>query len=298
MATKHDLGYKELFSYPKLVQELLENFVPLPFVKDIDFSTLERLDKSYVTRATERRESDVIYKVNFKGKEAYIYLLLEFQSSNDYWMGLRILRYICEFYSDLTKNFKASQQKLPVIFPIMLYNGDGRWTAPTDLSDLIESYGLDKRFVPQFSYFKIAENEFSEETLLEMKNAIAAIFYAERSEKTKLKEHFTTVIELLRDETPDIINAIEHWLFNFIQSEEMHDLILEKFGDIKEGKNMLATAVEGFAEIKIQEGIERGIERGMERARLEDAKNFKKAGVAIDTIVVCTGLPKEVIEKL
>ena len=36
----------------------LENFVDLPFVKEIDFSTLERVDKSFVTRSAKRRAAE------------------------------------------------------------------------------------------------------------------------------------------------------------------------------------------------------------------------------------------------
>ena len=292
--TSHDLGYKELLSHPELVQQLLENFVDLPFVKDIDFTTLERVDKSFVTRSSKRRESDLIWKVQFMGKEAYIYLLMEFQSKNDHWMALRILRYICEFYSDLTKNFKAPRKKLPAVFPIMLYNGEARWTAPKSLAGLIDASGIDAAYIPQFSYFSIAENEFSEETLLAMKNAVAAIFYAENSDKQHLTEYFITVVDLLRNEKPQIISAIERWLLSFVKSDDMQDLVLENFADIKESGNMLATTVKKFAEMNRLEGVEQGLEKGLELI----VKNMKARGKSVYEIAESTGLEYAVVEKL
>lgn len=101
MANIHDIGYKELFSYPELVEELLLSFVKEDFVQHLDFSTLERLDKSFITPEFKEKESDLIYRINFREKAVYIFLLIEFQSSVDKFMALRILRYITEFYEYL-----------------------------------------------------------------------------------------------------------------------------------------------------------------------------------------------------
>ena len=96
MANEHDLRYKKFFSNPKLVEELLTSFVKEDFIPKIDFSTLEQVNKSFVTGNYRSKESDIIYKVRFNdSSEAYIYLLLEFQSTVDKYMALRILRYIC-----------------------------------------------------------------------------------------------------------------------------------------------------------------------------------------------------------
>ncbi len=74
----YDNTYKGLFSHPKMVQELLEEFVHEDFVKDLDFATLEQLDKSFYTKEFRKKESDLIYKVRFKGRDMYIFLLIEF----------------------------------------------------------------------------------------------------------------------------------------------------------------------------------------------------------------------------
>jgi len=73
-------------------------FVDQPFVKHLDFSTLQKVNATFVSPDFQRRESDIIWKVAFRGKPVYIFLLLEFQSSPDRWMPLRFLRYIVELY--------------------------------------------------------------------------------------------------------------------------------------------------------------------------------------------------------
>ena len=46
---EHDDGYKPLFSHPEMVADLLRGFVHEDWVRDLDFSTLEKVPGSYVT---------------------------------------------------------------------------------------------------------------------------------------------------------------------------------------------------------------------------------------------------------
>jgi len=44
----HDHSYKLLFSHPEMVADLLRGFVIEDWVKDLDFTTLERVSGCYV----------------------------------------------------------------------------------------------------------------------------------------------------------------------------------------------------------------------------------------------------------
>ncbi len=68
----HDKGYKKLFSNTTIFRQLLETFVPEPWIKEIDFKRCETLDKSFIADHYKETESDLIYKIKLKGKEAYI----------------------------------------------------------------------------------------------------------------------------------------------------------------------------------------------------------------------------------
>ena len=101
IAHDHDRRYRYLFSHPGFVERLLTSFVDERFVDELDFSTLERVNASFVSEEFARREADVIWKLSFRGRPVYLFLLIEFQSSVDRWMALRFLRYVAEFYQSL-----------------------------------------------------------------------------------------------------------------------------------------------------------------------------------------------------
>ena len=136
----------------------------------------------------KHRDSDIIYKLKIKNREIYLYLLIEFQSTVDKYISLRMLRYVLELYEYLIKKTKAKQ--LPVVFPLMLYNGDEKWTAVENVCDLIEKpaeLGAIKPYLPDFKYFKIVENEFSAKTLEQIHNIISTVFLVENDDKESLK---------------------------------------------------------------------------------------------------------------
>jgi predicted transposase YdaD len=93
----NDRGYKMLFSHPRMVEDLFKAFVKEDFVSEIDFSSLKRANNSYVTKDFKDREADILWQTKFKGKEAYIYILIEFQSTVDKFMSLRCLLIFCFF---------------------------------------------------------------------------------------------------------------------------------------------------------------------------------------------------------
>jgi len=51
---------------------------------------LTLVNKSYITADYEELESDIVYKANLNNTEVYFYILLEFQSTVDYRMPLRL----------------------------------------------------------------------------------------------------------------------------------------------------------------------------------------------------------------
>ena len=304
MASDSDKRYKKIFSNPLVVEELLLYFVHEDFVKDLDFSTLERLDKSFVTEKFQEKESDIIYKVNFKGNEIYIYLLIEFQSTVDKFMSLRILRYILEFYDFLSQNDKFV--KLPAVFPILLYNGEDKWTAKENISDIIIG-SIPKRYIPNFSYYKLIENEISKETLLKIHNFVSAIFYIENSTPEQIKSEIMSIISLIEKERPDLIKLFRLFINNLFKTSNYNNIeeVNQEIDNIMEVKTMLEMALKRRDE-QIRQDVLREMNNNMnnkiietkKETKIETAKKMIEDNFSIESITRYTGLTEEEIRKL
>ena len=140
----HDHSYKLLFSHPEMVADLLRGFVHDDWVKDLDFASLERVGDGYVTDDLRERVDDIVWRVRLGPEWLYVYLLIEFQSSVDTFMAVRILAYLGLLYQDIIRaGSLTAERKLPPVLPIVLYNGKPRWNAATEVAELIATAPAD-----------------------------------------------------------------------------------------------------------------------------------------------------------
>ena len=95
------------------------------------------MPNSFVTDDLRDRENDVIWRARHQQRWIYVYLLIEFQSTIDHFMAVRVPLYTLLLYQDLinTKQIKKNEL-LPPVFPVVLYNGKTHWHSATQLSDL------------------------------------------------------------------------------------------------------------------------------------------------------------------
>ncbi len=98
-------------------------FIPDDWLHGLYYSTLEKVPGSYISEDFKQREDDIVWLVKVGGDWVYLYLLLEFQSSVDKYMALRMMVYIGLLYQNLIKRKEVlADGRLPPILPIVLYN--------------------------------------------------------------------------------------------------------------------------------------------------------------------------------
>jgi len=95
---KHANAYKNMFSYKEVIRDLIRGFVKQDWTNELDFDSLERVSDSFVTDDIRDREDDIIWRVRLGPGCLYIYLLIEFQSTVDNTMAIRIMTYIGLLY--------------------------------------------------------------------------------------------------------------------------------------------------------------------------------------------------------
>ena len=122
MPERHDGSYRLLFSYPRMVEDLLRGFLP---VEVPEGSSLERRAEIQVSDRLHRREQDLVWCLRGPGREPILNLMLEFQSEVDPDMDLRISIYKGLLSQDLRRSQKT--RDLPPVEAAVLYNGRPRW---------------------------------------------------------------------------------------------------------------------------------------------------------------------------
>lgn len=212
-------------------------------------------------------------------------------------MAVRMLHYMMSFYLDFI-NQRQRMKKLPPLFPIVLYNGDAKWTAPVEIQELIDNNELLGEFGLQFKYFKLAENEFSPDKLLKIQNIVSTIFLAETHyDIDVLLNEFTT---LFRKKDRQAVSLLLNWFKYLSEERRITEADFEQIKVVyEEGEaNMLVNAIRKEKQLLIQQGRQEGrLEGELEKAK-EIAKSMLLEGLSIDLIIRTTKLSQEEIEQL
>jgi hypothetical protein len=257
----HDHGYKLVFSHPEVVRDLLLGFVREDWVRELDFDTLERVGGSFVAEDLRGRENDVLWRVRFGPRWLYVYLLLEFQSTVDRFMALRVLTYMALLYQDLARGEQLGPDGLlPPVLPLVLYNGERPWNASVELGDLVAKVPGLECYAPGMRYLLLDEKRL-EALDPSLRNLAGALFDFERAKTTD--DILQTVQQLLAWLDGPGGEAIRRtfaiWLRRVLSETRGEPVDVE---DLTEVKSMLVERAREWVEQWKREGLEQGQLRG------------------------------------
>ena len=302
----HDSSYKFLFSNPEFVRDLIMGFIPDDWLHSLDYATLEKVPGSYITDDFKQREDDIVWRVKVGGEWVYLYLLMEFQSSVDKYMALRMMVYVGLLYQDLIKRGEMLVDgRLPPILPIVLYNGSQRWSAATDIAELIPAVpGLVSEFKPSLKYLLIDENAYSTSELSSLRNLVAAVFRFEQAQSpTSIEDIINLLIEWLADR-PDLKRMFALWIRATLMRKPNYSILLPQIDDLQEIKVMLADRLEEWAHGYMAEGELKGKQQGLQEGKQQGemlalqrllAKRF--GVIPVETVALLSHASLEDIER-
>jgi predicted transposase YdaD len=276
---QHDLSYRLFFAHRRMIQDLLRDIVGERWVDLIDLDSGERVNASFVSPRHENRESDIIWKFRRKDGEepVYIYILMEFQSRPDPSMPVRLMGYVSLFYQSLMANQPAAGwRKLPLVIPVVVYNGLEPWNVATDLGSLMGDLDPSAEiYRPQLRYRLVDEASYSREELAALSSPVADLFWLERSRDWS---DVRTSIHRLRMSIPPTEDSLKRAFETWLQKVVLPRLGLPEEGisatpTLEEFETMLAESIDRWnrelREEGLQEGLQKGLEKGLQKGLQE-----------------------------
>ena len=316
---QHDTGYKELFSYPEFVQQLIEGFAPAEMAELMDFSTLKNHSGNYITPLFEEKFEDVVWsvEVTWQGvtQQVFLYILLEFQSRVDRTMPIRLMHYVACFYDHLLKNGTTTPHKgLPPVLPIVLYNGSERWTARQDIYDMVhpEPPAFLQVYQPHLRYYLVDEGRYTDEELNLRQTPLSGVFSIENAsmDRKGLQQAVDRIVAIIQADPHKerIDKIITRWLKRHLQRLGA-EVNLDQLNSLVEDKDMLAENLENWAQQERREEREKVLQETEQRLReaekraleekRETVRHLLAFGVLSDEqIAEATGLAVDEIAKL
>lgn len=268
---KFDASYKRLFSHKEVVASLLQCFAPPEILEKMRLNTLHAMPTEHITEKNRARINDSIWRLEFGDSTCYLVIMFEFQRVEDIWMALRKLIYSGLFFDDLTK--QEGQDKrfyLPAILPIVLYNGEKAWTAPTSMEQLYSpNYGELEKYCPSQEFFLIDIKHLSQENDRDKNSLCMAIFDLERA---KTPEDIIIVFENLSrlmpaDKLLSLHKAFINLLASSIANKSPFSKELRSCQNVQEAYQMLSQTLETWENNVLNKGIAIGRNEGISIGR-------------------------------
>ena len=289
----HDQSYKAMFSHARVVEDLVRGFVAElieggeEWVERLDFSTLEPLPTERIDSKLRSRSNDLVWRVRFRDAEdgpewLRVLLMLEFQSSVDWGMPLRVQSYAVRLFESLWQGRRPGRDdRLPAVLAVVVYNGTVPWTAPQALADLVgkgtRPRGEVKVSRPQFvgeRYELIDIGAYKLEGLPEG-NLVSLVVAAERmtgpGEATAVLERALRLLSAAERE--NLRDTFLSW-FRLLVARTGVDLdiledpeMLERIEESGALRTTLEQRFQALRDADIAKGEARGLERGLEQGR-------------------------------
>jgi len=292
----HDSLFKRIMEKDIAAREFLDEYLPKDVRNMLDLNSIKVEKESYIEPNLTRRLSDIVYSVKTKdNKDAFVYVITEHQSKADPLMAFRLWKYILL----LAERHIEKKEKIPLIFPIVVYAGTAKYTASRNLWNLFEYPELAKKYLTE-DHALVDLQEMSDDEIAKKKH-IALWQYIMKH--VKMRDMLKLWESLFKKFPDSVIMDKEHgyfyisnllWYIDGKLSEEkrneLSSLIIEHLPK-DDGEGLMRTIADSYRD----EGIVIGEARGEARGKAEVAKSLLSENIDPDVISSATGLPVDQI---
>ena len=263
--------YKRLYAFPEMVEDLARSLFPRDALGAVDWPSLERLPTERVGADFRRRLGDAAWRVRARpagGRGGWLHLLvlLEFQSTDDRAMALRVMEYTTMLYLELARQGALDGGgRLPPVLPVVLYNGDEPWRSARDVAELVDETGPALApHQPSQRYALLDGRRAAADDLRELTRAVALL--EQSSSAADLARVAGLLTWALRAPgRRELRRAFADWLWVLSRRLAPGEEAPPDAPSLEEVRVTLEERVSRWPEPYIRQGLEQGIEQGLEQ---------------------------------
>ena len=271
--TPHDALVADTFSDPNHARAMLEGLLPAKIVDHLDMATLEMTREHLVDERLRKVEVDLLYRVKLKdGREAFIYILLEHQSTYDKHMPWRLLKYVVRIWDGWERKHEG-WERLPPVVPVVLSHVPGGWRGESELLELIdgpeELLQVLAPYLPSFRPVLVDLSTIPDEALEQLRGSaltrlvlLLVKHIRDGDVQERLPQWGATFVEVLQGSGMEALLRVLKYIVDCVEDLEPEGLEwLEQEPEIP-ATEVLMTLGERLREEGRKEGRKEGLEKG------------------------------------
>lgn len=244
--------------------------------------------------------ADLLYSADFGDQLGYLYLLIEHQSTPTELMPFRILQYMVAIMNrHLTK---TGENRLPVIYPMIFYNGRKPYNYSTNIFDL---FG-DKKELAQdilwkpcqlIDLFKVSDEKLKDQLFYGVVAYVMKYIY-EKDFLPIFKNAIDDIRSVENQCSVDYISKVLTYILEASEINKQNFIDTVKIGLSTMGEEKAMRLAEQFKQEGRQEGWQGGKQEGKLEALKTVAISLFNQGMPVAQVATVTGLSVQDIEKL
>lgn len=166
----HGTFLRQLLSHQPTASAFFRTVLPENMQKLLDINALEISKDQFIDSELAHQLLDMLFRVYCKNHmPAYIYLLFQHKGNPEPLMSYLLFRYMERIWEQTINQGLIGH--LPLIIPVVLYNGSAPWNVTTRFSKLFGAQSEFNSVLPDFQYImcdlsKITELDFSDNQIL------------------------------------------------------------------------------------------------------------------------------------
>jgi len=297
----HDRVFRASMSDLRVAKDFMQHYLPDKIKQAVNLDTLALRKESYVDTELQSSIADVVYSVDFikpKQVSGFIYVLAEHQSNAHRLMPFRIIKYTCRIIEQHLK--QAKNAELPIVVPLVFYNGQNYYPYSTDVFDLFgENQSLAREYM--FKSFQlidisqIPDEEIRKHEWSGLMEFIMKHIYV-RDMLLYLRQAIDDMQRLAREDGEDYLLAVLKYILNRSEMQnkaEFFTIVEQSLPKTIKGDFMT------IADMLRAEGFEEGMKNKLEEikeVRLQMAKKLLEFTNDMKLISQTTGLSLTEIE--
>lgn len=253
----HDKAIKNILSDKQEAAILINRILKLETRTEIRPEEIAEYKTDFVTKDYLNREIDIIYQ---DLTQKNVFYLIEHQSKVDYRMSMRLIEYYNEVMKNTYKNRERNKRyEMPVIIPIIVYSGEGKWNAKTSLGkEKLPIRGILPLELGSYEVFDV--NNYSDDELIQQPGILTKILSLENAKDTaQIDEKINKIMKCnLNNKEQAYLNQYIIYFIGNKYGESEKEEILSKINK-EEERNMLSDVFDQVEERGIKKGIVRGV---------------------------------------
>lgn len=263
---REDSSGKIIFENNKLCCQFFNNYVDLPYFKDIRPENIEDVSSEFVPLFAQERHADRVKEIRIPNEKMsfFIISLIEHKTKVEYNIHMQIFRYMVYIWERYEKQEESKDPgcskrkgfRYPPIIPIVYYEGRSKWTAARQFASRIMFGRQFRKFLTDFSYYLVPVHKYENLSLLEHGDGISLAMLFNKLQSKKDVEAFRKLSadkldNILKDLPEEIVDILAKVLRAFLVQENVsYEETEELVGKVKEKK--MAQLFENMEKMDIQ----------------------------------------------